>query len=276
MQQLRRLAAAVIVAVALGGCSVQESTRGGGLVPPTGLAVTASVPVPTVVTVAAGEPIAVALSGTFPPPETASDDVLSALESPSETSRAAGPPQTAASDTMATADDNESASQTVAPTVLQPATTDVDSLAHVREVLATATPPEGFGEGVLGVTGPAGTHLWPVIIADTPQARQRGLMGVDDFSALGGYAAMVFVFETDISGAFWMRDTPLPLRITFVTAGGSVVSGTNMVPCLAPTPPGDCERYHAGGQYRVAIEHPVGPAFDVGLDGATFVEVTIE
>ncbi|WP_419839523.1 DUF192 domain-containing protein [Candidatus Poriferisodalis sp.] len=276
MQQSRRLAAAVIVAVALGGCSVQESTRSGGLVAPTGPAVTASVPVPTVVTVAAGKPIAATLSGTFPPPETTSDDVLGALEPPAETSRAAGSPQTAASDTKATADDNESPPQTVAPTALQPATTDVDSLAHVRDVLATATPPVGFGEGVLGVTGSAGTRLWPVVIADTPQARQRGLMGVDDFSALGGYAAMVFVFETDISGAFWMRDTPLPLRITFVTASGSVVSAIDMVPCLAPTPSEECERYHAGGPYRMAIEHPVGPAFDIGLDGATFVEVTIE
>ena len=137
-------------------------------------------------------------------------------------------------------------------------------------------PPADFGEGVLGVSGPAGTQVWPVIIADTSQARQRGLMGVTDFAALGGYAAMVFVFEGDTSGAFWMRDTPLPLRITFITAGGSVVSGTDMVPCLAPTPSDDCERYHPDGPYRFAVEHPIGPAFDIGLADAELVEVTIE
>jgi len=101
-------------------------------------------------------------------------------------------------------------------------------------------------------------------------------MGVADFAELGGYAAMVFVFEDDTSGAFWMRDTPLPLRITFVSANGSVVSATDMVPCLAPTPPEDCERHHPDGPYRIAIEHPLGLAFDIGLATAEFVEVTVE
>ncbi len=262
MQQLRRLTALIAVALALGGCVVHESTRGGGLVPPKDTTAAADPSLGTVATVALSDGV--------------SDDVLGTLESPSETSRAAGSPQTAVSGATAATEGNEVSSQAVASAVSQPATTDVDSLAYFRDVLATATPPEGFGEGVLGVTGPAGTQLWPVIIADTPQARQRGLMGVTDFAALGGYAAMVFIFEGDTSGAFWMRDTPLPLRITFVTAGGSVVSATDMVPCLAPTPSADCERYHPDGPYRIAIEHPVGPAFDLGLADAELVEVTVE
>ena len=143
-------------------------------------------------------------------------------------------------------------------------------------MLAAADPPAGFGEGVLGVTGPAGSRVWPVIVADTPQSQRRGLMGVTDFSALGGYAAMVFIFDGETSGAFWMRDTPLPLRITYVSASGSVVSATDMVPCLAPTPPAECERYFPDGPYRIAIEHPLSPAFDIGLDTAEFVEVTVE
>ena len=143
-------------------------------------------------------------------------------------------------------------------------------------MLAAADPPDGFAEGVLGVTGPDGTQLWPVIVADTPQARQQGLMGVDDFSTLGGYAAMVFVFDGDTSSAFWMRDTPLPLRITFVTASGSVVSVADMVPCMPPTPSDECERYRPEAPYRMAIEHPAGPAFDIGLAAAELVEVTAE
>ena len=141
-------------------------------------------------------------------------------------------------------------------------------------VLAAAEPPDGFGEGVLTVESAAGTQTWPVVIADTATARQQGLMGVADFGALGGYAAMVFVFEFDTSGAFWMRDTPLPLRITFVTAEGTVVSGADMTPCLAPTPDEDCERYFPDGAYRIAIERPLDPAFDLGLAAAELVEVT--
>ena len=138
-------------------------------------------------------------------------------------------------------------------------------------VLATAEPLDGFGEGVLAVSGPAGSHVWPVIVADTPVARQRGLMGVTDFGALGGYAAMVFVFDSDTSGAFWMRDTPLPLRITYVDAGGAVVSAFDMVPCLPPTPSPECDRYYPDGPYRLAVEHPQGPDYDLGLDSATAI-----
>lgn len=237
MQQLRRLTALIAVAVVVGSCAVHESTRGGGLVPPTGPAVTA--PAPTVVTVVAES--AISQSGEI--------------------------------GAMSVAATGARLDTTSIPVPQSP---EPDPAARARRVLAATDPPEGFGEGVLGVRGPAGTQLWPVIIADTSQARQRGLMGVTDFAALGGYAAMVFIFEGDTSGAFWMRDTPLPLRITFVTAGGSVVSATDMVPCLAPTPSGDCERYHPAGPYRIAIEHPVGPAFDLGLADAELVEVTIE
>ena len=234
-----------VVAVVLVGCSVQESTRSGGLIAPTGPAVTAASPAPTVATVA-GQP-------TGEPAVSAS-----------------GPAEPAA----------EQSTETSAPAVVAPETlalpTEPDPAAGAQKVLASADPPAGFGEGMLGVTGPAGSRVWPVIVADTPQSRQRGLMGVADFAALGGYAAMVFIFEGDTSGAFWMRDTPLPLRITFIAASGSVVSGTDMVPCLPPTPSGDCERYHPDGPYRIAIEHPLGIAFDIGLAAAEFVEVTVE
>lgn len=96
-------------------------------------------------------------------------------------------------------------------------------------------------------------------------------MGVDDFAALGGYAAMVFLFDDDTTGAFWMRDTPLALRITFVTAQGEAVSGADMTPCMPPIPSDECTRYRPDGPYRIAIEHPLGPDFDIGLGSATSI-----
>ena len=166
------------------------------------------------------------------------------------------------------------AASTSASSQVEPATSAMQSQAPgTHEVLATAEPPDGFGEGVLTVESAAGTRIWPVVIADTAQSRQQGLMGVADFAALGGYAAMVFVFEFDTAGAFWMRDTPLPLRITFVTAEGAVVSTADMTPCLAPTPSEDCERYHPDGPYRIAVEHPLDPAFDIGLAAADRIEL---
>ncbi len=209
---------------------MQESTRSGGLIPPSATTAAVASPAATLATVAV----------------------------PSSAVGGAQPADTSPATTQ------------------PPRTTVVDPLAYARQVLATATPPDGFAEGVLGVTGLDGTQLWPVIVADTPEARQRGLMGVEDFSTLGGYAAMVFVFDGDTSGAFWMRDTPLPLRITFVAASGSVVSAADMAPCLPPTPSDECERYRPEGPYRIAIEHPVGPAFDIGLAVAELVEVMVE
>lgn len=160
-----------------------------------------------------------------------------------------------------------------APT--DPPVTENDNLAEALTVLAAAEPLEGFEEGLLRVYGSDGESVWPIIVASTATARQRGLMGITEFGSLGGYAAMVFVFDSDTSGAFWMRGTPLPLRITFVAADGEVVSGTDMVPCLAPTPSDECERYFAAAPYRYAIEHPLGTAFDIGLPSASYVEMTI-
>ena len=236
--------------LAIAGCSVHESTRTGGLVPPSGTAAPAASPAATLATIVASSSAAAGAQ----PPGTSSATTQSPGTAPATTQS----PDTAPATTQ------------------PPPTTAIDPLAQARQVLATATPPDGFAEGVLGGTGPAGMQLWPVIVADTPNARQRGLMGVEDFSTLGGYAAMVFIFDRDTSGAFWMRDTPVPLRITFVTASGSVVSVADMVPCLPPTPSDECERYHPAGRYRIAIEHPADPAFDIGLAAAELVEVTVE
>jgi uncharacterized membrane protein (UPF0127 family) len=271
VQQFRRLAAMSAVAVVLAGCSVQESTRRGGLIAPTGTAAAATSPAATVVTVAA-QSTDQHVGATGVMEASLADALGDADDLPVSTAGVQADGTNGATHAGADASGETSGAQASSPVAPPPPMAE----SRPAEVLAAADPPEGFGEGVLGVTGPAGTRVWPVIVADTPQSRQRGLMGVTDFVALGGYAAMVFIFDGDTSGAFWMRDTPLPLRITFVAAGGSVVSGTDMAPCLPPTPAGECERYHPDGPYRIAIEHPLGPAFDIGLATAEFVEVTVE
>ena len=279
--QRGRLAALTVAAALLGSCSVQESTRSGGLVPPTGPAATPAPATPAVETMALGS----ALEGI----SVTDADVVAAADAPVPTKAELASVVTVAATGTADTTAGERVSATAAATrvTAAPETTtgarldtaatpssEHDPSADAREVLARADPPEGFGEGMLSVDGPAGTHVWPVIIADTPAARQRGLMGVTDFAALGGYAAMAFVFDGDTTGAFWMRETPLRLRITFVAASGTVVSWTDMVPCLPPTPSGDCERYHPAGPYRIAIEHPSGPVYDIALTTARHVEVT--
>lgn len=268
------------LALLLSGCSVQESTRSDGLVAPTGPVATAVAilesPAPTDRSQAA-----VSTSQRSRQTSALPTATTGAQGDAADAPPPADGPAVPTTVSLVEAADSSGPSPTAPPTVAPvPTTTTPDSsptestpAADARDVLAASDPPEGFGEGVLSVTGPAGTRIWPVVIADTPQSRQQGLMGVADFASLGGYAATVFVFDADTSGAFWMRDTPLPLRITFVAASGSVVSATDMTPCLPPTPAGDCAIYHADGPYRIAIEHPAGPEHDIGLATAEFVEL---
>lgn len=59
-----------------------------------------------------------------------------------------------------------------------------------------------------------------VEIADTPQSRAIGLMGR---TGLDDSVGMLFVHDTDGIKSFWMRNTPTPLDIVFVSARGRVV-----------------------------------------------------
>jgi uncharacterized protein len=77
---------------------------------------------------------------------------------------------------------------------------------------------------------------------------------------LGGYEGMVFVFDADTDGGFWMRNTPTPLSIAWFDAAGEFVSATDMAPC--PDDESDCPVYPPEGTYRFAIE-----VFQGDLDG---------
>lgn len=96
-----------------------------------------------------------------------------------------------------------------------------------------------------------------VAVADTPEARRQGLMGVTDLGDLDG---MLFVWQGDTTEAFWMKDTPMPLDIAFFTVGGGFVDRQTMDPCVEET----CELYSAPALYRYAIEAPAG---DLGFVG---------
>lgn len=72
-----------------------------------------------------------------------------------------------------------------------------------------------------------GPHTFQVEIAATSQQRQRGLMGRTRLPDNGG---MLFVFDTVGPHCFWMRNTPLPLSIAFIDAGGRIADLADMHP----------------------------------------------
>lgn len=121
----------------------------------------------------------------------------------------------------------------------------------------------GFEETAVEVTDAAGDLLeWCLLLARTVQQRAQGLMGVSD---LGDYAGMLFQFDADSTGGFWMKDTVLPLSIAYLAADGTMVSTADMEPCVGRGD--DCPSYPPDGPYRMTVEVPQGGLEDLGLDG---------
>lgn len=89
--------------------------------------------------------------------------------------------------------------------------------------LALASLPAWSGEVMLRIAS------YPVHaeIADTPQAREHGLMGR---KALCEDCGMLFVFPEAKPYQFWMKNTPLPLDIAFIGADGRIINIAAMQP----------------------------------------------
>jgi uncharacterized protein len=105
---------------------------------------------------------------------------------------------------------------------------------------------ESAGPRALIETG-SGNVVVHVEVADTEAERERGLMGR---STLGADAGMVFVFPESVRGAFWMKDTLIPLSIAFYDEGGRILRILDMEPCRRDP----CPLYDPGVAYRGALE----------------------
>jgi uncharacterized protein len=109
-----------------------------------------------------------------------------------------------------------------------------------------------------------------VDIADSPDERARGLMGVDE---LGPAEGMAFVFDEPTDGTFWMKDTLIPLSIAFVDDSGTIVTVREMQPCREDP----CPTFSAGAPYVLAIEANAGYFERMGIvvgDRARLSETT--
>jgi uncharacterized membrane protein (UPF0127 family) len=98
------------------------------------------------------------------------------------------------------------------------------------------------GSTVAFTTG-SKTYTLNVEVPDR-DAFARGLSNRDSLPADSG---MLFDFGRDVTTSFWMKDTTIPLSITFISSDGKILAIKDMKPLdLTPVePPGD---------YRYAIE----------------------
>ena len=97
-----------------------------------------------------------------------------------------------------------------------------------------------------------------VAFVDEPDARARGLMGVEDLGELDG---MLFDLETERVHSFTMRNTLIPLDIYFFEVDGSLAGSLTMEPCAAEP----CPSYSIGAPSRFALEVPQG-SVEVAMD----------
>jgi uncharacterized protein len=123
----------------------------------------------------------------------------------------------------------------------------------VADRAPATTDGEEEGPRVIIETGTGEVEI-AVEVADDDGERQRGLMNRESLPADAG---MIFLFEEDSSGGFWMKNTLIPLSIAFADAGGTILRILDMEPCEADP----CEIYDPGVFYRSALEVNKG-AFD--------------
>jgi uncharacterized protein len=81
-------------------------------------------------------------------------------------------------------------------------------------------------------------------IADTPEARERGLMQREHLCANCG---MLFVFPVAQHHGFWMKNTPLPLSIAFIARDGRIIN-------IAEMRPDTLDAHYAAGDALYALE----------------------
>ncbi len=72
-----------------------------------------------------------------------------------------------------------------------------------------------------------GPHRVTVEVAQTPDARSRGLMHRD---SLGADRGMLFVYPGEKPRSFWMKDTRIPLAIAFADRNGTIKKIKHMKP----------------------------------------------
>jgi uncharacterized protein len=145
-----------------------------------------------------------------------------------------------------------------------PATTISGEEATTEEATPTATgaqdttEPERAGPVVLLESAEGGDVVVEVEIADTDEERQVGLMNRESLPDLAG---MIFLFDDDVSGGFWMKNTLIPLSIAFADADGTILRILDMEPCEADP----CEIYDPGVSYRSALEVNQGAFAEWGV-----------
>ena len=113
-----------------------------------------------------------------------------------------------------------------------------------------------------GAAGPSvrlAGQRYSVELATTEEARERGLMFVDDMPKDHG---MLFVYDDAAPRSFWMKNCRIPLDILFFDGEARFVSAHYRVPTCQG---GNCPNYASEGPARYVLELNAGVGQALGL-----------
>ena len=117
----------------------------------------------------------------------------------------------------------------------------------------------GLGCAAAPATVEVGGEQFKVKIADTPNARQLGLMYVKELPTDEG---MLFIFKDEKARSFWMKNTLIALDILYFSADRKLVSAQlNAQPCRADP----CRSYPSTGPAKYVLELAAGVGSKLGL-----------
>jgi len=104
-----------------------------------------------------------------------------------------------------------------------------------------------FPHGTAVIRTPDRTVRVRVEIAETAQQHEQGLSGRRTLAPNSG---MAFVWQRDVRGQFWMKDTSVPLSIAFWDKRGRILRILDMAPCRRDP----CKVYDPHIPFRGALE----------------------
>ena len=82
-------------------------------------------------------------------------------------------------------------------------------------------------------------------------------------------SGMLFSYQEDSHGRFWMRHTLIPLSIAFIDGRGRILAILDMEPC----PADPCPTYGPEAPYRSALEVNQGALDRLGVSVGDLVRV---
>lgn len=133
---------------------------------------------------------------------------------------------------------------------------------------STPSPAPSFPRGTVLIDTGSDTVLVHVLVAQTEEQREHGLM---DRTSLPADDGMVFIFFEPTQSGFWMKDTLIPLSIAFFDVDGKILKILDMKPCAPDASP--CPIYDPGVSYMGALEVNRGAFERLGVGEGDTVHV---